>query len=536
MPRGTLVGSSVASNLTEDQWVCQMEGIMLKRGGGYKGDEDKSDGNKSGAIASFKKFLKSRRGTFLIKKGSAEKKRYFELLTLAADQDKPPKAELRYYSKTKPEGAPKGTVLLNTKMRVELTNHSTVLLITPSRTYYLRPLMKGEEDASSAKARVTAGKWIHALEFAIEGLKAFALAGTYDTSRMMNPVMRMSVNISPEAMAKARERLLSAAKNAEEGDAAEPPLAPSESNKSTKKEGAAAAAPLSGTPLRKALQENQEGFAELWDEFGIHGYNLLLAHFGPVQIELKRLEDHLKIRCKLVDSEVCEFDKNMHKSHDVATSEQETSARMLDYLYGSIKRRAGKTKEHLQGMEKKVLEPVQELIKSVDDELEKIVKQHAGTTKSIERLLQSHQDLYENIIELKTQIKRQQDLKLLADSGIGSAKQYKEGELEELQSDLDTTQGMLVQCKEALRNEEKKHANHMKAALRALQALEVRRLDAQKNALYALFQLESQMFSTAQRFFSEDEQLFRAINAVDPAADVAETSERLLKDAKLFKV
>jgi len=120
--------------------VVQMEGYLVKRGSGYKKNLalTKTEGKPAGGKVL--SLLPPAATTLRNMMASGEKKRYFILATCAADGMSKAKAEIRYFEKQRALDYPtKGLIELHENMRVELSNHSSICLVTPGRTYYLRP-------------------------------------------------------------------------------------------------------------------------------------------------------------------------------------------------------------------------------------------------------------------------------------------------------------------------------------------------------------------------------------------------------------
>lgn len=114
--------------------------------------------------------------------GTAEKKRFFRLVSIELPKDaslntttnaaNKPKGLLKYFSREKCDPSSlKGTIPLTDETEVFLLPNDTVIkLVTPGRTYFLRP----EGDRSSALARATAARWVHAIDTEIRRLYVFS--------------------------------------------------------------------------------------------------------------------------------------------------------------------------------------------------------------------------------------------------------------------------------------------------------------------------------------------------------------------------
>jgi hypothetical protein len=536
-------------------WVVQMEGYLLKRGAGYVMDDGR--GERKVGVGKFLDFLFKQQGGKLIKKGSAEKKRYFVLATQAGEQEKAPRAELRYWV-SKPRNAddekPKGVVDMSTDMTVELVGHETVLLVTPGRVYYVRPDPKLVGDEASAQARTTAGKWIHAFEFAIDGLKAWRLAGANaEVSSALHPVLRMSTKLTPEMIEKERARLLATYKFDGDGttagtgsavtSAAAPPVAPAEG---------APGAPAGNSRVK--LQQSAEQFEALWEKFGLHGYDALVAHFGPVLIDLERIEAHVKVRCRLLEVEVEQYKTKLsYKSSTVAADEQKTTARVLVQQYDSMARRSRLAEEQLRQLESSCLKPIQAIISRVAAELDSIVHSHASTTANLERLQNKVNDLAQDLLELtaalnggSTTLERKASGSKDAPGKRGGmlAKQGSFSELASagiqdvaaIKAQIEQTRQLLQAQKEALHTEEHKHSVRMKMAMRMLHALEVERINTQRDAIKHLLDSEQAGFDRATKNLAADSETMTFINKIEPAADLQATSDRLLYEMRSFQL
>jgi hypothetical protein len=546
-------------------WVVQMEGYLLKRGAGYVMDDGRGD-RKGGGVGKFLDFMfKQQRGT-LIKKGSAEKKRYFVLATQAGEQEKAPRAELRYWA-SKPRNAdeekPKGVVDMSTDMTVELVGHETVLLVTPGRIYYVRPDPKLVGDEASAQARTTAGKWIHAFEFAIDGLKAWRLAGANaEVSSALHPVLRMSTKLTPEMIEKERARLLATYKFDGNGDSQAGP-----GDGTTAETGSAVASatappvpPAVGSPgapagnSRVKLQHSAEQFEALWEKFGLHGYDALVAHFGPVLIDLERIEAHVKVRCRLLEVEVEQYKTKLsYKSSTVAADEQKTTARVLAQQFESMARRSRLAEEHLRQLESSCLKPIQTIIARVAAELDSIVRSHASTTGNIERLQNKANDLAQDLLELTAALNGGSATLERKASGSRDAPRKRAGTLTKkgsftelasagiqdvaaVKAQIEQTRQLLQEQKQALHTEEHKHSVRMKMAMRMLHALEVERINTQRDAITHLLDSEKGVFDLATKHFDANSETMTFINKIEPAADLQATSDRLLYEMRSFQL
>jgi hypothetical protein len=565
-------GSRVELGDAGSLWVVQMEGYLLKRGAGYvmeDGRGDKTEGVGGKLLDFLFKTRAAATGT-LIKKGSAEKKRYFVLATQAGEQEKAPRAELRYWV-SKPRNAdeekPKGVVEMSTDMTVELVGHETVLLVTPGRIYYVRPDPKLVGDEASAQARTTAGKWIHAFEFAIDGLKAWRLAGANaEVSSALHPVLRMSTKLTPEMMDKERARLLAMYKldgSAEslvglgvgeggkaEVSAASPPAAPGASAAG----GAPARAPAGAGHSRAKLQQSADEFEALWEKFGLHGYDALVAHFGPVLIDLERIEAHVQVRCRLLEVEVEQYKTKLsYKSSTVAADEQKTTARVLGQQYDSMAQRSRLAEEHLRQLESGCLKPIRAIISRVAAELDSIVRAHASTTQNIERLQNKVNDLAQDLLELTAALSGGSATLERKASGTKESPRKRAGTLTKkgsftdlasagikdvaaVKAQIEQTRQLLHEQKEALHTEEHKHSVRMKMAMRMLHALEVERISTQRDAIAHLLASEQAVFDRATKHFDADSETMTHINKVEPAADLQATSDRLLYEMRSFQL
>ncbi|CAK9052324.1 PH domain-containing protein [Durusdinium trenchii] len=511
------VVSTNVGGVMEDTWVVQLQGWLLKRGAGFKQKEQLAapGTRKTGGHVPPKPKPKGKRSFFrrkgtLMRKGAGEKKRFFCLVTMAANMSDAPKAELRYFGVQKDYDAPaKGVVELESSTRVELSGHSTICLVTAERTYYLRP-DKAVGEPHSAAARVIAGKWIYALEFAINGLKAWEMAGEDGkVLDALNPVTRLSTTISEEELEMHQERVARA-------------LTPRNTVRTNKMK----------------IKDTAEEFESLWDRFGLHGYNALVAHFGPVLIDLQRMEEHLSKRAEVTEVELRLHNAHKHKSQDIALFEQQTTARMLVGLYTSIDQRAAFGVKHLRRLKEQVVAPISEIRKKLNKELDSIVKFHHGTTANIERL-------YKGVYEMNSQIT---ELRVAFDTALGAAGEGKErkggsflggrgsvasfnpgGDPELLEQEIASSVQVLNETKAALHKEEVKHSVRMKLALKSLYSLEIERLNAQGKVLERMMELELRVFAMAEEFFDEDNAMMQSIADVDPASDVQNTSKRLLR-------
>ncbi|GBG31171.1 Hypothetical Protein FCC1311_073922 [Hondaea fermentalgiana] len=515
--------------LAEDVWVVQMEGYLLKRGAGFKLEKsDETLDRESKARTRAPSLI--RRGT-LLRKGSGEKKRYFVLLTKAPENGNGPRAELRYFTTQRdPESLPKGTVSLNVHMRVELYGHSTVCLLTLGRTYYLRP-DKSKGEPSSALARVTAGKWIHALKFAINALRSWEMAPSEDVSAALNPLTRLSIMISAEDLAKHQEDLRRALSH---NPSPRAPAALLVEEEIDEEETARLNLPRevgeeAATQTRRdMLLASANEYAGLWDNYGLHAYNALVAHFGPVLIDLQRMHDHLRTSVRMGEAEVDLYEAQQHKSQDVAASEQRSTARMMLMVYRSFDRRVELTRKYLASFQDEVLEPVQHMVERVQSELESVVRYHHGTAANFERLYKGVDDMKQSIREL--QVEYDNVVNLAPAFGISRLRSRQQASRtpEIIAEDIEAIRSMLVQTQTTLRKEESRHAVRMKVALKALHALDVERLNLQSTVLTRMTELEDIMFDSADRSFADGARLTRVVDDVQPSLDVEATSKRLL--------
>jgi hypothetical protein len=162
--------------------VVQHEGWLLKRGEGFDDNPDKPPASRARGGSTVGSKIER------MLKGSSERKRYFKLLTITDAEDKDSRtpslqnssvrlktssssmgrAELRYF--TKPDDSQcKGVIVISNECRLEMSVADTSLkLVTPGRTYFLRP----EGDASSASAKTEAAQWADTLRREIRTMRA----------------------------------------------------------------------------------------------------------------------------------------------------------------------------------------------------------------------------------------------------------------------------------------------------------------------------------------------------------------------------
>jgi len=526
--------------LSEDVWVIQMEGYLMKRGAGFKLENSEHlDGSSSAGTGKTK--VRSRaaslipRRSTLLRKGSGEKKRYFALVTRAPENGKGPRAELRYFATQRdPEAPSKGNIQLNVHMRVELYGHSTICLVTLGRTYYLRP-DKSNGDPSSALARVTAGKWIHALQFAIDALRAWELAPSEDVSAALNPLTRLSIMISSEDLAKYQETLRRALQSKNQASAmlGEPVHEITEEEIT---EGALSFHPTKQPTTnpqtrRNLLMQSAAEYSNLWDLYGLHAYNALVAHYGPVLIDMQRMHDHLQVSIRMSEAEIELYDSHSHKSQDVAVSEQRTTARMVMLVYKSFDKRYELVVNYVDTYRKEVLQPIEDMIERIHSELDSVVKYHHGTASNFERLYKGVYDMKQTIREL--QVEYDNTVNLMPSTGLTrlgrSGRQSVARTPEVISGDIDAIRSMLVQTQNTLRKEESRHANRMKTALKSLHSLDVERLNLQAAVLKRMTEIENDLFEHATSAYDENSRLSHIVDEVQPSLDVEATSKRLLQ-------
>jgi hypothetical protein len=172
-------------NNSNKRAVVQHSGWLLKRGEGY--DDDAMPGNNTEKDESPEKKVVNKLERLLA--GKSEKKRFFKLVRIEekgpGNSLLPPSAmklldthrdkssgggggggpnktvELRYYAKADaPDESIKGFIPLTAECELKTTvGETTLKLVTPGRSYYLRP----EGDSDSAQAQTTALQWADAI-------------------------------------------------------------------------------------------------------------------------------------------------------------------------------------------------------------------------------------------------------------------------------------------------------------------------------------------------------------------------------------
>jgi len=506
----------------DEVWVTQMEGFLLKRGAGYKKERDREREEES----------RARGGSFLgiatkgIRgKGSSEKKRYFILVTMMGDSGIRPKAELRYFTQRRlADAAVKGKVILDASMRVELQGHSTVCLVTRKRTYYLRPDKSfGEKD--SAKARVIGGQWLHALEYALNLFYEFEMKNEegHNEDFFKAPSIRMiSTRLTEEDLRRHRQEVARA-------------LSTSKKKKDKKPQ----------TDKEKLVDSSQKQQA-LWDDFGLEAYNSIVAHFGPILVDMKRLEDHLMVRIKMSEAEVALFQNHQLQSQDIAVPEQATSARMIALVYKMLEKRAQNLSSHVKKLQADVLQPIVKFQAKIYEELDKLVDFHHGTTSNIERLYKGIYEMKHDIRELETaydhvisgmggNTRKTRGGSMLGrssftgTSGAIAGAAVASNDPDEIAKEIEHSKELLTQTQAALRKEETKHAKRMKMALASLHGLEVERLNVQKKCLMKLAEHERALRNLAEKALGDGSTAFKIVDQVNPVKDVEATSIKLLK-------
>jgi len=164
--------------------VVQREGWLLKRGEGF--DEEAVTRQRGGSSVVFDRLLKGSEVEKLLK-GSSERKRYFKLISIVdrGDDGRSPslmhtsvrdkslsnsagRAELRYFKKPDDKETMGVVIISNDCQLITSPTDSTLKLITPGRTYTLRP----EGDAMSANAKTDAAQWADALKREIRTQRA----------------------------------------------------------------------------------------------------------------------------------------------------------------------------------------------------------------------------------------------------------------------------------------------------------------------------------------------------------------------------
>jgi len=359
-----------------------------------------------------------------------------------------------------------------------------------------------------------AGKWIYCINFAIEGLRAFSLMGTTDISGL-HPVTRLSTKMSLKDIQNLQEKVKLALGNGGEGSSA-----------------------------TKTIRDVTQAYESLWDNYGLTAYNALVAHFGPVLIDLERLEYHIEVRCKIIDRVIRGYQNQAHKSFDVELSDQKTLATALRAIYKTTGNSAvwivQKVFNDLQDVS--VL-PIKNILRKVRTELESIIKFHGTTTSNIERLYKGVSEMNRDISDLEVALhacmegrmaaKRgsaKHSTKSLMRSGRKSSFAVHMADPVQIAAQIEQQKQMIAECNAALRVEEAKHGVRMKMALRSLQALEIERLGAEKELLAQTLQVELAAFRLTLDFYDHKSSCSAKINAIDASADVEGTSDMILKE------
>jgi len=164
--------------------IVQREGWLFKRGEGF--DEEAVTRQRGGSSVVFDRLLKGSEVEKLLK-GSSERKRYFKLISIVDRSDdgrsaslmhtsvrdkslsnSAGRSELRYYKKPDDKEALGVVIISNDCQLITSPTDSTLKLITPGRTYTLRP----EGEAMSASAKTDAAQWADAIKREIRTQRA----------------------------------------------------------------------------------------------------------------------------------------------------------------------------------------------------------------------------------------------------------------------------------------------------------------------------------------------------------------------------
>ena len=460
--------------------------------------------------------------------GSKERRRYFMLVTTSArnrttkEGPTAPKAELRYYVKGRPENAattkPKGVIVLTADMKVE-THESQILLVTEERTFYLRPDVP-QDQSNSAKARTTASQWVSAIKFALQGLRAWELAGAEGSAP--HPMQdRRSVRIADLPLAAmqlpAPGTEASEHRNARRSFHGENPP------------------PGTDSP-----------FLDLWASFGIQGYNAAVAYFGPVQTDLVRFVGHFASRLNQVKAELAVFEKQSEQSLEVVVKEQNSVADAMRELLKSMNRQAIARKEFLKNLQKDVVDPLKFESGTLAAKLDAVVQEHQAAANYVEgaRKVASEaeeketylQDLLAAVIKAKETGGPMPLVPASAPYAVGSggdAPEPRSGRRRsdaappdpaKLEDDLNAARQARRDAAQVLMVMETKAAQSISQAMRSLEALEKNRIETMTRVARHAAQLEMELATT---LLADAPTVDTVFEEVDASKDVRATFFKL---------
>ena len=542
---------------TQIKEVVQHQGWLLKRGEGYEGEETTtnivpgtSPPKNDAAVHKSQKLLKQQDidADFVLNSlqalllGKGEKRRFFRLITLeerfvgaphnSSSNDRTThsmsrggrpsdlfdhRAELRYYSKELADAASlKGVIKLTADCELKTkSDDANLILVTPGRSYYLRP----EGDVTAMATRTIAFQWSDAIRREIRAIWAL---------QQINIRSQLPLSSTPQQLlfkSGSRARLL----RGESIMASEPEQVPSTltevlANPETRNdfreflENALASESLEfyeavenlsksadpkskideiintfvvpGSPREVNLSSSQRNqvlktkdftdakqevfklmednffkrfyretmdktgaFAALYATLGIDGFNAVLQHFGPVKTDLGRTLLTYKARLKRAENTIELMKKELSSSsREIAVMGQSSTERALVAAYHSTVVRLEALVEYTEEMRNQVVNPLEQLSMKIEHDLHTI-------HKSVETQILDLEECKKLIFSAQTDIERARQ------NGV---------------QNFDALKDNLTKCEIALENMETLNSKPIEQAMAKLESLELYRIQTQK--------------------------------------------------------
>uniref|UniRef100_A0A7S3PMK0 PH domain-containing protein n=1 Tax=Aplanochytrium stocchinoi TaxID=215587 RepID=A0A7S3PMK0_9STRA len=530
-----------------DKWVIEQEGFLYKRGAGYIAADARRTQTAIGIA------------------GKAEKLRYFCLKRKEGSATEPEEAVLLYYSR-KPKGkqSPKGKISLKSGFTVSIKHDVHVELETPARTYYLRP----NADLHSAEARTTAGQWQQVLEMTINKIKEWE-------KHAKESGLELRSSFSRKTMEKVREvvkkRTLTRGASRREGSLIEEDL-------------------FINRPGRLGNDNGDGTYGSLWSINGLDGYNALISHFGPVQVDLTRMHTHVKNRVQLLAEQVKVMEEYSKNSSEPVVKVQKTTYNALKSVYKDDQDRLELIDGVFKELNVKVLKPLDQLRNDIKYELDNVVDHYTKYTSRLDRVrkavLLSSQEVKEKESRYKTAQEEMKKLGISAkeetatsslDLDDDTVSDFSDGDKSAITNDpkrktafnkaitsgLNTFKNLVVREKSGMldstfdlgdlkeevllarqtRKEkedyfnqlEKKHTASMMSAMNKLEAVERRRLKSQKTYIMLLNDIEMKLFTRLAEISASGGALSKMIEDINPETDMKMTADALLAQARSQK-
>jgi len=336
--------------------------------------------------------------------------------------------------------------------------------------------------------------------------------------------------------------------------------------------------------------DNGDGtYGSVWSINGLDGYNALIAHFGPVQIDLDRMHSHVKNRVQLLEEQVKVMEDYSKNSAEPVVKLQKSTYYALRALYNDDKSRLDSVDNTRKQLIENILNPLDQLRNDIKSELDSVVTHYRKYTSRLDRVRKAVLLSSQEVKEKQARYKAAQDeLKRLGMSpglveasdkylsmeddisefseedeegslitkqgsrkggskflktaltsfknrlGTNPTGTFADGDidLQELQDELLISMKTRKDKEEYFYELEKKHTANMMSAMNKLEAVERRRLKSQKKFILLLNDIESKLFTELSIKTASEGKLVKVVEQIDPEADMKMTADALLAQAK----